>query len=83
MRTGDLLGSGTISGTDAASRGSLLEQNEGGKRPIKLKNGEQRVFLQDGDIVSIYGSCGSNDFEMVGFGECSGQIQSTSSPHSS
>ncbi|KAH8894028.1 Fumarylacetoacetase [Thozetella sp. PMI_491] len=74
MRPGDLLGSGTISGTDDRSRGSLLEQNGGGKNPIKLAGGEERIFLQDGDVVTIYGICGSEDQGYVGFGECSGKI---------
>ncbi|KAI1083681.1 Fumarylacetoacetase [Whalleya microplaca] len=74
MRTGDLLGSGTISGTDDKSRGSLLEQNLAGKQSIKLEGGEERFFLQDGDTVTIYGVCGSDDESLVGFGECSGKI---------
>lgn len=73
MRPGDLLGSGTISGEDDGSRGSLLEQNRGGKQTIKLNGCEERVFLQDGDSVTIYGVAGSEG-SLVGFGECSGQI---------
>lgn len=74
MRPGDLLGSGTISGTDERSRGSLLEQNLGGKQKIKLACGEERVFLCDGDTVTISGLCGTEEGGFVGFGECSGQI---------
>lgn len=73
MRPGDLLGSGTISGEDDKSRGSLLEQNKGGKQAIKLNGGEERIFLQDGDTVTIRGVAGSEG-GFVGFGECSGQI---------
>lgn len=73
MRPGDLLGSGTISGDDDGSRGSLLEQNRGGKQTIKLNEGEERVFLQDGDSVTIYGVAGSEG-NLVGFGECSGKV---------
>jgi len=80
MRPGDLLGSGTISGEDASSRGSLLEQNLGGKQKIQLSNGQERMFLADGDTVNIYGTCGSEDFGLVGFGVCSGQILKTSHP---
>lgn len=74
MRVGDLLGSGTISGTDERSRGSLLEQNGGGKKAIKLEGGEERKFLCDGDTVTITGVSGTEEEGLVGFGECSGQI---------
>ncbi|KAJ6186514.1 Fumarylacetoacetase [Penicillium mononematosum] len=74
MRPGDLLGSGTISGEEDTARGSLLEQNKGGKQTIRLNGGEERKFLQDGDTITIVGICGLNDDSLVGFGECSGQI---------
>ncbi|KAK3322781.1 hypothetical protein B0H66DRAFT_214746 [Apodospora peruviana] len=74
MRAGDLLGSGTISGTDDRSRGSLLEQNQAGRKTIGLAGGEERKFLADGDTVTITGVCGSEEDGLVGFGECSGQI---------
>ena len=74
MRAGDLLGSGTISGTDERSRGSLLEQNGGGKKVIKLADGQERKFLADGDTVVITGVCGTEEVGLVGFGECSGKI---------
>lgn len=74
MRPGDLLGSGTISGTDERSRGSLLEQNMAGKFTIKLSDGQERKFLADGDTVNITGVCGSEEEGLVGFGDCSGTI---------
>jgi len=73
MNAGDLLGSGTISGKDANQRGSLLEQNDNGKTPIKLNDGEERMFLQDGDEIIMRGCCGT-DGERVGFGDCAGVI---------
>ncbi len=57
MRTGDLLASGTISGQSKDSYGSLLELTWRGTEPLKLPNGEERKFLQDGDTVSITGWC--------------------------
>ncbi|KAK5215651.1 hypothetical protein LTR72_011304 [Exophiala xenobiotica] len=72
MNVGDLLGSGTISGTEAGTYGSLLEACGGGKRDIDLANGETRKFLQDGDTVVIKGSCSMNGQVIVGFGDCSG-----------
>ncbi|KAK3900710.1 hypothetical protein C8A05DRAFT_45506 [Staphylotrichum tortipilum] len=74
MRAGDLLGSGTISGEGERERGSLLEQNGGGKRSIQLVRGAERKFLVDGDTVTITGVCGTEEEGLVGFGECTGQI---------
>ncbi|OHE97366.1 fumarylacetoacetase [Colletotrichum orchidophilum] len=74
LRPGDLLGSGTISGAEAGTQGSLLEQSQGGKTPIKLDGGQERKFIQDGDKVVIRGWAGDQDGQLVGFGECVGQI---------
>ena len=73
MRTGDLLASGTISGPDKFSFGSLLELNWKGTEPIKLQNGEERKFLEDYDIVIIKGYCEKGELR-IGFGEVTGQI---------
>ncbi|WQF85695.1 Putative fumarylacetoacetase [Colletotrichum destructivum] len=74
LRPGDLFGSGTISGSEPGTQGSLLEQSQGGKTPIKLSGGHERKFIQDGDTVVIRGWAGEQDGELVGFGECTGQI---------
>ena len=55
MRTGDLLGSGTISGPDRTSRGSLLEISWSGAEPLELEGGVTRSFLEDGDEVTLAG----------------------------
>jgi fumarylacetoacetase len=73
MRVGDLLGSGTISGPSADSRGSLLELSWGGKDPLTLPTGEQRSFLQDGDRLTLRGRA-QGDGYTIGFGECTGTI---------
>jgi fumarylacetoacetase len=75
MRVGDLLGSGTISGTEPGSQGSFLELSNGGKEAIKLEGGAERKFLQDGDTVVLRGVCGSEETGLVGFGECRGTIK--------
>jgi fumarylacetoacetase len=73
LKIGDLLASGTISGSEPNSYGSMLELSWGGKNPIKLKNGENRTYLKDGDEVIISGFCKKNEIR-VGFGEVSGRI---------
>ena len=73
MRTGDLLASGTISGPEKNSFGSLLELTWRGSEPLKFSNGEERKFLQDGDTLIISGFC-EKDGVRIGFGEVSGKI---------
>ena len=73
MRTGDLLGSGTISGPERGSRGSLLELSWGGKDPLRLDGGQTRTFLQDGDTLTLSGRAVGDGY-VVGFGTCTGQV---------
>lgn len=73
MRTGDLLGSGTISGPEKDSRGSLLELSWGGKEPFTLDTGETRSFIEDGDTLVLHGAAKGEDY-MVGFGTCEGTL---------
>lgn len=73
MRTGDLLGSGTISGDDPSQYGSLLEMSWGGKNPLTLDNGETRTFIEDGDTLTLTGWSQGTDYR-VGFGACTGTI---------
>ncbi|KAA8644307.1 hypothetical protein EYZ11_008341 [Aspergillus tanneri] len=72
MNTGDLLGSGTISGKEPQTEGSILEQTNG-KNPIKLADGSERIFLEDGDTVVLRGMAGTEG-NYVGFGDCTGKI---------
>lgn len=74
LRTGDLLGSGTISGLEPGTQGSLLEQSKGGETPIQMPGGEERAFVNDGDSIIISGYAGSLEDGAVGFGECRGTI---------
>lgn len=73
MRTGDLLGSGTISGPEKHQRGSLLELSWGGKEPLTLDTGETRTFLEDGDTLTLSGKAVGDNYS-IGFGECTGTI---------
>jgi fumarylacetoacetase len=74
MRSGDLLGSGTISGPDRDSRGSLLELSWGGREPLTLDGGEERRFLEDGDTLTLRGAARGQDYR-IGFGACAGQVR--------
>jgi fumarylacetoacetase len=76
MATGDLLGSGTISGKGEGDLGSMLEMNQSGKKDIMLTGMEVRKFLKDGDTITIRGVCGGEPGAYVGFGECTGTIES-------
>jgi fumarylacetoacetase len=73
LRTGDLLASGTISGAEKSSFGSMLELTWKGTEPINLANGEERKFLKDGDIITMKAWCEGNDYR-IGFGEVSTKI---------
>ncbi|MGK4594815.1 fumarylacetoacetase [Amycolatopsis sp. w19] len=72
-RTGDLYGSGTISGPEKRQRGAFLELSWGGKEPLTVK-GEERTFLQDGDEVVITGTAPGANGSRIGFGEVRGRV---------
>ena len=55
VRTGDLMASGTISGTERGSEGSLIELTWNGAEPLRLADGSERTFLEDGDEVVLRG----------------------------
>lgn len=74
---GDLFASGTISGPDPGSQGSLLELTEGGRRPLELSDGARRTFLEDGDTVVMRGWCESDGRPRIGFGGVSGRLLPT------
>ncbi|KAM6202765.1 fumarylacetoacetase [Rhynchocyon petersi] len=73
LRPGDLLASGTISGTEPESFGSMLELSWRGTKAIDLGNGQTRKFLLDGDEVIITGYCQGDGYR-VGFGQCAGKV---------
>ena len=74
LLTGDLLGSGTVSGPEEHNWGSLLELSHGGSKPLQLPNGEQRRFLEDGDEIILRGHCSREGAARIGFGECSATV---------
>jgi fumarylacetoacetase len=75
LQPGDLLGSGTISGAEPGTAGSLLELTQGGKAPLTLPGGETRAFLADGDEVIQRGRCEAEGAVPIGFGEAAGLVK--------
>ena len=73
MTTGDLLGSGTISGVEKHQRGSVLEMSWGGKEPLDIGGGQTRSFIEDGDTLTLHGTA-KGDGYLIGFGTCTGTI---------
>ncbi len=70
LLTGDLIGSGTISGPEKGSWGSLLELSARGREPIAMPGGEQRGFIEDGDEIIFRGFAEKPGYPRIGFGEC-------------
>jgi fumarylacetoacetase len=73
MDPGDLIGGGTISGSEPGTEGCLIEQTRIGKVPVRLSDGTERYFLEDGDEVTLRGIAGEEG-AYVGFGDCVGVI---------
>lgn len=74
FRAGDLFASGTVSGPTIGQFGSLLETSWNGTRPVELVDGGTRTFLEDGDTVSLTGSCAAPDAVPLGLGTCVGTV---------
>ena len=68
------MASGTISGREPDSFGSLLELTWNGSKPLVFSDSQQRTFLQDGDSVKMTGHC-KNDSYSLGFGELTGLVE--------
>ena len=73
VNSGDLMGSGTISGPTPDSYGSMLELSWRGERPVKLNDGTERKFLQDNDTVTMRGYCHKGDLR-IGFGTVTNKL---------
>jgi fumarylacetoacetase len=76
VNSGDMMGSGTISGPTEDSFGSMLELTWGGKKPILMKDGSERKFINDNDTVTMKGFC-QNSSLRIGFGEVSSKLLPT------
>ncbi len=73
VNSGDMMGSGTISGPTPDSYGSMLELSWRGEKPIKLNDGTERKFIEDNDTVIMRGYCEGKD-RRIGFGEVSTKL---------
>ena len=73
VEVGDMMGSGTISGPTPDSYGSMLEIAWNATKPVSLKGGETRSFIEDGDTVIMKGYS-EKDGIRVGFGEVRGKV---------
>ncbi|MBX2945873.1 MAG: fumarylacetoacetase [Cyclobacteriaceae bacterium] len=73
LQVGDMYASGTISGPSPGSFGSMLELTWNGTKPLKLADGAERRFVEDGDTIILKGYCERNGVR-IGFGECKGKI---------
>ncbi len=73
VRSGDMMASGTISGPTPDSYGSMLELSWRGTKPLKMADGSERKFIQDGDAIIMRGAA-EKDGVRVGFGEVTGRV---------
>ena len=73
VNSGDMMGSGTISGATEDSFGSMLELTWGGQKPLKMKDGSERKFINNNDTVIIRGYCKKGNIR-IGFGEVSSKL---------
>jgi fumarylacetoacetase len=75
VRPGDLLASGTVSGPGPDQWGSLIELTDNGAQPLRLGDGQNRCFLEDGDTVTIAATAPGLDGRPIGFGEVRGTVE--------
>ncbi len=73
INVGDMMASGTISGPDPSEFGSMMELTWRGTKPITLKDGTERKFVNDNDTITLKGYC-ENSNVRIGFGECKAKL---------
>lgn len=74
LSPGDLLGTGTISGPEPGSFGCLMEISQGGREAVLLPDGEQRLWLEDGDELALTARAERSGWRSIGFGPCTGVV---------
>lgn len=73
INVGDMMASGTISGPEPHEYGSMLELTWKGTKPLKLKDGSERKFVNDNDTITLKGYCEKGNVR-IGFGECKAKL---------
>jgi fumarylacetoacetase len=81
LRTGDLYGSGTVSGFRRDEMGSLLELTAGGREPLRLPDGQPLGYLADGDTVTLSGAAPGPGGSRIEFGSAAGRITGSAADH--
>ncbi len=74
LQPGDVFGTGTISGVPDESMACITEITRSGREPLRLPNGEQRAWLQDGDEFTLRARASAPGRVAIGFGECTGRV---------
>jgi len=74
LRVGDLFASGTVSGPDEGSLGSLLEITWDDTDPVDVETGARQGFLENGDIVTLTGWAPGPNGTHITLGEVTGRI---------
>jgi fumarylacetoacetase len=74
VRPGDLIASGTVSGPGTDGRACFAEINQRGTKPVELAGGFKRLWLEDGDELTIKGRGVREGYVSIGFGDCTGRI---------
>jgi fumarylacetoacetase len=74
LQPGDLIASGTVSGPEPEGRACLAEINQRGTKPLELPGGATRLWLEDGDELTIRGRAVREGCVSIGFGECAGRV---------
>jgi len=74
LEAGDLVATGTVSGSAKDARACMVEINAGEAAPVRLPDGSTRTFLEDGDRLTIRGRAVADGYVPIGFGDCVGII---------
>ena len=77
LEAGELLGSGTVSGPAAEAKACLAERTQRGATPVLFDEGSSRVWLEDGDTVTLRAMAHNAGYVPIGFGTCTGRIHPT------
>jgi fumarylacetoacetase len=74
INAGDMMASGTISGPEKGSFGSMLEISWRGTQPVQMPDGSERKFILDGDTVRMTGFASKPGAPRIGFGKVDGKV---------